>query len=64
MNDISLKQLEIFVAVVERENGCDVLFIDSTGWVPVEPLHPLRDGHREIAGHLTGILRRELFANA
>ena len=52
------------VAAYNRENGCDVLFIDSTGWVPVEPLHPLRDGHREIAGHLTGILRRELFANA
>ena len=58
------KELGAMVAAYNRENGCDVLFIDSTGWVPVEPLHPLRDGHREIAGHLTGILRRELFANA
>ena len=58
------KDLGAMVAAYNRENGCDVLFIDSTGWVPVEPLHPLRDGHREIAGHLTGILRRELFANA
>lgn len=58
------KELGAMVAAYNRENGCDVLFIDSTGWVPVEPLHPLRDGHREIAGHLTGILRQELFANA
>lgn len=26
-----------------------VVFIDSAGWVPREPLHPTRDGHRIIA---------------
>lgn len=54
------KELGAMVAAYNRENGTDMLFIDSTGWVPPEPLHPLRDGHRTIAANLTGILRREL----
>lgn len=41
--------------VVERfnaETGDSVHFIDGSGWVPPEPRHPLRDGHRIIAEHL------------
>lgn len=40
-----------------KKNGCHVHFIDSNGWVPVEPLHPLREGHREIARRLTPIMK-------
>ena len=35
-------------------------FISSKGWVPLEPLHPLREGHRTIAGHLIPLLREIL----
>jgi lysophospholipase L1-like esterase len=43
-----------------RANGTDVVFIDSTGWIPVEPLHPLRDGHNTVAEHLVPILKELL----
>lgn len=33
-----------------------VHFISSAGWVPLEPLHPLREGHRIIAEHLIPLL--------
>jgi len=33
-------------------------FISTKGWVPLEPLHPLRDGHRAIADHLVPLLSR------
>ncbi len=40
-----------------RRNGCCVHFIDSYGWVPAEPLHPLRDGHLEISRQLTPLMK-------
>lgn len=45
------------IARYNEKNGCNVHFIDSCGWVPEEPLHPMRDGHRIIAAHLTQKLR-------
>lgn len=41
-----------FVESFNRETGDNVRYISSQGWVPAEPLHPLRDGHSIIAGHL------------
>ena len=38
----------------------NIIFINSTGWVPLEPLHPLRDGHRIIAENLVPILKEKL----
>ena len=35
----------------------DVFFVDATLWVPLEPLHPLRDGHKIIADKLVPILK-------
>ena len=40
-----------------QKNGCNVHFIDSFGWIPRDPLHPLRDGHRTVAGHLVPLIR-------
>lgn len=37
-----------------------VIFIDSFGWVPKEPLHPLRNGHEEIARHLIPEIKKLL----
>lgn len=41
-----------FVENYNRENGENIYLILSTGWVPLDPLHPLREGHRIIAEHL------------
>ena len=46
-----------------RKNGCNVHFIDSFGWIPAEPLHPLRDGHRTVSRHLVEELKRILAQN-
>ena len=39
------------------KNGTDVKFIDTFGWIPKEPLHPLRDGHKTVAENLVPILK-------
>ncbi len=40
------------IAAYNQKHACHVRFIDSNGWVPLSPLHPLRQGHRTIAEHL------------
>lgn len=40
------------------EAGDDVIFVDSFGWIPADPLHPLRDGHEAVAKNLIPILDR------
>ena len=49
--------LGAFIEKYNKEKNEDILFIDSTGWVPPEPLHPLRDGHITISKHLAPILK-------
>lgn len=46
-----------FVETYRARHAHPVYFISSRGWVPPEPLHPLRDGHQIIADHLTPALR-------
>lgn len=43
-----------------RQYGDNVYYINSTGWVPKEPIHPLRDGHRIVAGYLTEIMKKDI----
>jgi chemotaxis response regulator CheB len=52
------ERLGRFIAEYNAENGENIHFIDSTGWVPVEPLHPLRPGHRIIAEHLAEEIKK------
>jgi len=47
------------VAQFNRETGDSLFYIDSCGWIPEEPLHPRRDGHRIVAEHLIPILREK-----
>ena len=54
------EELGEFIKAYSEKNGCDILYIDSNGWVPLEPLHPRRDGHKKIAENLTAILKKEL----
>lgn len=44
------------IAEYNEKNHCNVHFIDSFGWIPKDPLHPLRDGHRTVAEHLSPLL--------
>ncbi len=41
-----------FVEKYNKENNENIYLILSTGWVPLDPLHPLRAGHATIAKHL------------
>jgi len=54
------RELGEFIPAYNAETGASVHFISSAGWVPLEPLHPLRDGHAAIAGHLIPLLRKLL----
>lgn len=49
--------LGTMIRAYNEKHECEVAFIDSTGWVPEEPLHPMRDGHAVIAEHLTELLK-------
>ena len=42
-----------FVKQFNENYNDNVYYISSHGWVPLEPLHPLREGHKIIAKHLT-----------
>lgn len=50
-------ELGEMIARYNQKHGCNVRYIDSNGWIPVEPLHPLRDGHATVASHLIPLLR-------
>ena len=51
------------VAAYNRENHAHIVYVDTAGWIPAEPLHPHRDGHRIVAEHLTAILKTEINAD-
>ncbi len=51
------EELGEMIRCYNEKNGCNVYFIDSNGWIPVAPLHPLRNGHATVAEHLIPILK-------
>ena len=51
------KELGDFVKSYNETHDKPIHFISTRGWVPAEPLHPLRDGHRTIANNLIPILK-------
>lgn len=46
------------IAEYNQKNNCRVHFIDSFGWIPEKPLHPLRDGHETVAKNLIPLLKK------
>lgn len=56
--------LPSFVKRYNEANSDDIKYISSHGWVTPEPLHPLRDGHKAIAEHLTAELRKVIEQSA
>lgn len=55
---IHVSQLKSFVIDYNHEHQMKIKFIDSSDWIPVEPLHPLREGHRIISEHLVEELKK------
>lgn len=53
-------ELKELVEDFNRKNNDSVYFIDSAGWLPREPLHPLRDGHITASEYLTEELKKIL----
>lgn len=43
-----------------RENSTDIIYIDTAGWVPPEPLHPPRAPHMAAAENLAKIMKEYL----
>ena len=37
-----------------------VFFINSTGWISPEPLHPTRQGHKTVSKKLSEIIKKEI----
>ena len=53
------EELGEFINEYNKKNNTNIFFIDSNGWVPVEPLHPNREGHKTIAEKLVEILAKQ-----
>lgn len=51
-------QLSAFVPEYNKKTGADIKFVATAGWIPAEPLHPLRGGHEIIAEKLTAELSK------
>ena len=49
--------LEALVTDYNAANKTRVHFINASEWIPPEPLHPHRDGHRTVAAHLAPLMR-------
>lgn len=51
------KEIGEFAEKYNASHDKKIHFISTNGWVPLEPLHPLRDGHKTIADHLVPLLK-------
>ena len=51
-------ELRTAVDKFNADNNDNVYYIDSKGWIPKDPLHPLRDGHKIVAENLTAELKK------
>lgn len=57
-SNVHVPQLQAFVEEYNKEHMMEIKFIDSSGWIPLQPRHPLRDGHRIVSKHLVEELRK------
>lgn len=51
------KEIGETVEKYNKEKNDTVLYIDTTGWVPPEPLHPTRSGHKTIGEKLSKLIK-------
>lgn len=45
------------VKAYNEKNGTDIKYVDTFGWIPLDPLHPLRDGHKTVSKNLASIIK-------
>lgn len=57
---VHTKALEQLITAYNSEHKTNISFINASGWVPKEPLHPLREGHKIAAEKLTEALKKVL----
>lgn len=53
------KEIKESVEKYNSDFSDDVFYIDSTGWVSPEPLHPTRNAHKVISEKLSEILKEQ-----
>ena len=53
-------ELGSMIEAYNAEHNSNVGFIDTAGWIPANPVHPLRDGHRTVAERMLPLLREML----
>jgi len=54
------EDIKILAEKYNKDNNDDISVIDSSDWIPVDPLHPLRDGHITVSEHLAEELKKLL----
>lgn len=54
------KEIKEVVEKYNNEKADTVFYIDTTGWIEPEPIHPLRDGHKTVSEKLSGIIKEHL----
>ena len=54
------KEIEEVVKKYNKEKNDDVFYIDTTGWIEPEPVHPFREGHKIVSEKLSNIIREYL----
>lgn len=53
------KEIDIVVKKYNNEKNDNVLYIDTTGWIMPEPLHPTRNGHKTVSEKLSEIIKEK-----
>lgn len=51
------KEIEEVVEKYNKETDDTVFYIDTTGWIEPEPIHPLRTGHKTVSEKLSRIIK-------
>ena len=54
------KEIKEAVEKHNKERDDNVFYIDTTGWIEPEPIHPLRDGHKTVSEKLSKIIKEHL----
>ncbi len=53
------KEIKEVVEAYNQETNDAVFYIDTTGWIEPEPIHPLRSGHKTVSEKLASIIKEQ-----
>lgn len=51
------KEIKTVTERFNTEKNDRVFYIDSTGWISPEPIHPTREGHKTVSEKLSEIIK-------